>query len=174
MLISRGQPDFNIVSFRAGGKGEVFVIANALKSFILKIDMVTSIFLTFCRRLWLSNGGRKDGRLTVVHWVRTALSSFFIAALCISRHSSLAERVEQAFLVDEERFHIATIRLTRSYLKCYRLSAVLCLNNEDFLPGHRLVRNDPVCVFTSSLSPTLRWWLVNSIHLHFHGFLLGQ
>ena len=45
MLISRGQPVFNIVSFRAGGKGEVFVVANALKSFILKLDMVTSIFL---------------------------------------------------------------------------------------------------------------------------------
>ena len=63
MLISRGQPDFNIVSFRAGGKGEVFVVANALKSFILKLDMVTSIFLKFCRRLWLSRGGRKDGSL---------------------------------------------------------------------------------------------------------------
>ena len=43
MLISWGQPDFNVVSFRAGGKGEVVVVANALKSFILKLDMVTSI-----------------------------------------------------------------------------------------------------------------------------------
>ena len=67
MLISRGQPDFNIVSFRAGGKGEVVVVANALKSFILKLDMVTPIFLKFYRRLWLTRAGRKDGRLTGVH-----------------------------------------------------------------------------------------------------------
>lgn len=45
MLTSRGQPDFNIISLSGGGQGEVFVVANALKSFILKLDMIESIFL---------------------------------------------------------------------------------------------------------------------------------
>ena len=36
------KPDFNIVFWREGG---VFVVASAFKSFILKVDMVTSIFL---------------------------------------------------------------------------------------------------------------------------------
>ena len=37
-------PDFNIVFF-GGGEGAVFVVASALRSFILKLDMVTSSFL---------------------------------------------------------------------------------------------------------------------------------
>lgn len=111
ILISRGQPGLNIVSFRGAGKGEVFVVASAIKSFILKLHMVTSIF---CRRLWLSRDGRKEnnGGLTVVHCIRITLSSFFIAALCILHHFSLAERIEQVFFLDVGRLHIATIRLT--------------------------------------------------------------
>ena len=37
------QPDFNIVFW--GEEGGVFVVASAFKSLILKVDMVTSIFL---------------------------------------------------------------------------------------------------------------------------------
>ena len=37
------QPDFNIVFL--GKEERVFVVASAFKSFILKVDMVTSIFL---------------------------------------------------------------------------------------------------------------------------------
>ena len=38
------QPDFKIVFF-GGGEGSVFVVVSAFKSFILKLDMITSIFL---------------------------------------------------------------------------------------------------------------------------------
>ena len=38
------QSDFNIF-FEGGGGGGVFVVNSAFKSFILKLDMVTSIFL---------------------------------------------------------------------------------------------------------------------------------
>ena len=39
-------PDFNIVFFfGGGGVGGVFVVVSAFKSFILKLDMVTSSFL---------------------------------------------------------------------------------------------------------------------------------
>lgn len=42
------QADFNIVFlFLGGGYGGVFVIAGSLKSFTLKLPIVTSIFLTF-------------------------------------------------------------------------------------------------------------------------------
>ena len=63
MLICRGQPDFHIVSFRAGGKGEVFVVANALKSFILKLDMVTSIFFNILSKI-VAVSRRQKGRAT--------------------------------------------------------------------------------------------------------------
>ena len=46
------QSDFNIVFW---GEGGVFVVASAYKSFILNVDMVTSIFLIIfvqdCRRI---------------------------------------------------------------------------------------------------------------------------
>ena len=46
------QSDFNIVFC---GEGGVFVVAGAFKSFILKVDIVTSIFLNIfvqdCRRI---------------------------------------------------------------------------------------------------------------------------
>ena len=49
------QSDFNIVIFLAGvgglgGRG-VFVVNSAFKSFILKLDMVTSIFSTFLSKI---------------------------------------------------------------------------------------------------------------------------
>ena len=47
------QPDFNIVFW--GEEGGVFVVDSAFKSFILKVDIVTSIFLNIfvqdCRRI---------------------------------------------------------------------------------------------------------------------------
>ena len=40
------QPDFNVVFWGEGGRGkkEVFVMSSSLKSFILKLDILTSIF----------------------------------------------------------------------------------------------------------------------------------
>ena len=51
ILFRRGQliqPDLNIVFLRlvqTGGGGGVFVVASAFKSFILKLDIPTSVFL---------------------------------------------------------------------------------------------------------------------------------
>ena len=39
------QPDLNIVFFLGGGEGGVFVVVSAFESFILKLDIVTSVFL---------------------------------------------------------------------------------------------------------------------------------
>ena len=41
------QPDFNVIF---GGKGEVFVIASALRSFVLKLDIATSKIVAFYKR----------------------------------------------------------------------------------------------------------------------------
>ena len=48
ILFRRGQviqPDFNIVFLGAVQKGGVLVVASAFKSFILKLDIPTSVFL---------------------------------------------------------------------------------------------------------------------------------
>ena len=51
------QSDFNILGAGGGGggggEGEVFVVNSAFKSFTLKLDMVTSIFLNIFVQDWL-------------------------------------------------------------------------------------------------------------------------
>ena len=69
------QADFNIVFLflgRGGGGGGVFVIAGALKSFILKLPIVASIFLNI---LWW---GQSTPQMLHECWIYVFLTIFVI------------------------------------------------------------------------------------------------
>ena len=80
------QSDFNIRVFFWGGGGEgVFVAAIFFKSFFLKINMVTSIFLN----IFVQDGSF----LYVVANNRHKLNKFILEKVIIKKHSSLTNKI---------------------------------------------------------------------------------